>query len=184
MRKTILTTGLFLFAIVAFSQKEQGNGIIYNKHAYIDIVHNSMKAYLNKDESTMLLVAGAYGYEVKEKILKSFNETFAAAQHVKWQEYKNYYTVSFVHSGIRSKVNYDKNGYIIGSLRYYAPQNLPLNIYNRLKKEYSKKELYGVTEVAEEAEVTYFVKIQDEKSWITVKIDPSGISTVYEKYRK
>ena len=64
------------------------------------------------------------------------------------------------------------------------PQNLPLNIYNSLKKEYSKKELYGVTEVAEEAEVTYFVKIQDEKSWITVKIDPSGISTVCEKYRK
>ena len=69
----------------------------------------------------MLVVAGAYGYEVNEKILKSFNETFAAAQHVKWQEYKNYYTVSFVHSGIRSIVNYDKNGYILGSLRYYAP---------------------------------------------------------------
>ena len=133
---------------------------------------------------SMLLVAGAYAYEVNEKVLKSFNETFAAAQHVKWEEYKNYYTVSFVHSGIRSKVNYDKNGYIIESLRYYAPENLPLNIRNRLRKEYSKKELYGVTEVTVEAEVTYFVKMQDEKNWITIKIDPSGNSTVYEKYRK
>ena len=181
MRKIILTTGLFLCAIVAFSQEEEKNSTIYIKHPYTDIAHNSMKAYFDKDESTMSLAAA---YKVNEKVLKSFNETFAAAQDVKWEEYKNYYTVSFVHSGIRSKVNYDNNGYVIGSLRYYAPQNLPLNIYNRLRKEYSNKELYGVIEVTVEAEVTYFVKIQDEKSWITIKIDPSGISTVSEKYRK
>ena len=146
MRKIILTTGLFLFA--------------------------------------MLFVAGAYAYEVNEKVLKSFNEIFPTAEHVKWEEHKNYYTVSFVQSGIRCKVTYNKGGSIIESLRYYAPQNLPMNIYNRLRQEYSEKELYGVTEVAVVAEVTYFVRIQDEKNWITVKIDPSGSSTVYEKYRK
>ena len=62
MRKIILTTGLFLFA--------------------------------------MLFVAGAYAYEVNEKVLKSFNEIFPTAEHVKWEEHTNYYTVSFVHSGI------------------------------------------------------------------------------------
>ena len=146
MRKTILTTGLFLFA--------------------------------------MLFVASAYAYDINEKVLKSFNETFAAAQDVKWEEFKNYYTVSFVHSGIRSKVDYDRNGYVIGSLRYYTPQNLPLNIYNRLRKQYSKMELYGVVEVTVDAGVTYFVKMQDERNWITIKIEPSGSSTVCEKYRK
>ena len=60
---------------------------------------------------------------------------------------------------------------MLGSIRYYAPQMLPLNIYNRLKKEYSKKELFGVTEVTFGTDVTYFVKMQDEKNWITVKID-------------
>ncbi|HET9280141.1 MAG TPA: hypothetical protein VFN95_18225 [Flavitalea sp.] len=178
MRKTILTTGLFLLAIVAFSQTEEKNRTTYIRHPYTD---HSMKASLDKDKSTMLPVGT---YEINEKVLKSFNETFAAAQDVKWEEYKNYYTVSFVHSGIRSKVDYDKNGYIIGSLRYYAPQNLPLNIYNSLWKEYSKQELYGVVEVAVGAAVTYFVKMQDEKNWMTIKIDPSGNSTVYEKYRK
>ena len=178
MRKTILTSGLFLLAIVAFSQTDERNSTTYVKHPYTD---HSMKAYLDKDKSTMLPAAA---YDVNEKVLKSFNETFAAAQDVKWEEHKNYFTVSFVHSGIRSKVNYDKNGYVIGSLRYYAPQNLPLNIYNRLRKQYSKMELYGVIEVTVEAEVIYFVKIQDEKSWMTIKIDPSGSSTVCEKYRK
>jgi hypothetical protein len=133
---------------------------------------------------SMLLVAGAYAFEVNEKVLKSFKETFTAAEDVKWEEYKTYYSVSFVHTGIRSKVNYDKNGYMIGSIRYYAPQMLPLNIYNSLKKEYSQKELYGVTEVTYGADVTYFIKMQDAKNWITIKMDASGNSSIHEKYRK
>lgn len=52
MRKIILSTSLFLFAIAAFSQKEEKNGTIYIKHPYIDIVNKSMKAYVDKDEAT------------------------------------------------------------------------------------------------------------------------------------
>ena len=133
---------------------------------------------------SMLLVAGAYAFEVNEKVLKSFKETFNAAEDVKWEEYKTHYSVSFVHTGIRSKVNYDKNGYMIGAIRYYAPQNLPLNIYNTLKKEYSQKELYGVTEVTYGADVSYFIKMQDSKYWITIKMDASGNSSIHEKYKK
>ena len=133
---------------------------------------------------SMMFVVGAYAFEVNEKVLKSFNETFSTAEEVKWEEYKTYYTVSFVHSGIRSKVNYDKDGRMLGSIRYYAPQLLPLNIYNRLKIDYSRKELYGVTEVTFGTEVTYFVKMQDSKNWITIKIDPSGNTSVHEKYKK
>jgi hypothetical protein len=133
---------------------------------------------------SMLLVAGAYAFDVNEKVLKSFKETFASAEDVKWEEFKTYYTVSFVHSGIRSKVNYDKDGRMIGSIRYYAPQLLPLNIYNRLKMDYAKKELYGVTEVTYGTDVAYFVKMHDAKNWITIKMDASGNTSVHEKYKK
>jgi hypothetical protein len=51
MRKIILSTGFFLFAIAAFSQKEEKNGTIYIKHPYIDVVNNTTKAYLAKDEA-------------------------------------------------------------------------------------------------------------------------------------
>lgn len=133
---------------------------------------------------SMLFIAGAYAFEVNEKVLKSFQETFSSAEEVKWEEFKTYYTVSFVHSGIRSKVNYDKDGRMLGSIRYYAPQMLPLNIYNRLRIDYSKKDLYGVTEVTFGTDVTYFVKMQDDRNWITVKIDGTGNSSIHEKYKK
>ena len=131
-----------------------------------------------------VFIAGAYAFEVNEKVLKSFNETFSAAKQVKWEEYKTYYTVSFVHSGIRSKVDYNKNGRMLGSIRYYFPPMLPLNIYNKLKLEYPKKELFGVTEVTFGTDVRYFVKMHDAKYWITLKIDASGSCIIYEKYKK
>ena len=131
-----------------------------------------------------LVTVSAYADDPNEKVLKSFNETFTGAEDVKWEEFSTYYTVSFVNAGIRSKVNYDKDGNMLGSIRYYSPSMLPLNILNKLKKEYSKKTLFGVTEVTFGTDVTYYVKIEDEKNWITVKVDPSGNSQVTEKYKK
>src|SRR6478735_1118824 len=126
--------------------------------------------------ASTLLVVSAYALDpnVNEKVLKSFKETFSAAEDVKWEEFQNYYTVSFNQSGIQSKVNYDHSGTMLSSLRYYAPQMLPLNIYNRIKKSYAKKEMFGVTEVTFSNEVVYYVKLQDEKAWITLKIDGVG----------
>ncbi|RYG43415.1 MAG: hypothetical protein EOO01_21355 [Chitinophagaceae bacterium] len=110
----------------------------------------------------------AFDPNVSEKVLKSFNETFASAEDIKWEKFDKYYTVSFNQSGIQSKVNYDYGGNMLSSLRYYDPSMLPLNVYNRIKKTYAKKEMFGVTEVTFNNDVVYYVKLQDEKSWITV----------------
>ena len=133
-----------------------------------------------------VLVTSTYAYraEVNEKVLKSFRETFNLAEEVKWEEYNTYYTVSFVHGGIQSKVNYDKEGSMLSSISYYAPTMLPLNIFNRLKKDYQDKSLYGVTEVTSGTDVTYFIKMQDAKNWITIRVDANGNAQVYEKYKR
>jgi hypothetical protein len=134
--------------------------------------------------ASAFLTVAAYADDPNEKVLKSFNETFTGAEEVKWEEFSTYYTVSFVNAGIRSKVNYDKEGNMLGSIRYYSPSMLPLNILNKLKKEYPKKSLFGVTEVTFGTDVNYYVKIEDEKNWITVKVDVSGNTQVTEKYKK
>ena len=52
MRKIIVCMALLLAGVVGLSQTEKENGIIYINHPYIDIVNNSMKAYLEKDIAT------------------------------------------------------------------------------------------------------------------------------------
>jgi hypothetical protein len=132
----------------------------------------------------VLMAAATYAYEPNEKVLKSFRETFTQAEDVRWDESSDFFTVSFVSSGIRSKVNYDKEGNMLSSIRYYSPQMLPLNIFSKLKKENPKKNLFGVTEVTTGNDVTYYIKMEDGKHWFTMKVDESGNSQVYEKYKK
>jgi hypothetical protein len=132
----------------------------------------------------VLFTAGAYAFDPNEKVLKAFNETFTAAEDVRWEEFANHFTVSFVSSGIRSKVNYDRDGVMISSLRYYTPQMLPLNIINKMTREYSKKKMFGVTEVTAANSVVYYIKLEDKTNWYTVKVDAEGNGEVVEKYKK
>jgi len=134
--------------------------------------------------SACLLTATSFAFDPNTKVLKAFSQTFTTAENVKWEEYSDYYTVSFHTSGTSSRINYDKEGNIISSTRYYLPNLLPLNILNKLVKENPKRELFGVTELTVGDEMVYFVKLQDGKHWITLKVDSYGNSQVYEKYKK
>jgi hypothetical protein len=136
---------------------------------------------------TALVTAGAYAFDPfdpNEKVLKSFNETFSAAQDVRWEEFSTYYAVSFLSGGIRSKVSYDKEGNLISALRYYAPQLLPINILNRITKDNPKKKLFGVTEVTYNGTISYFIKLENDTHWFTLKVDADGNSQQIEKYKK
>lgn len=131
-----------------------------------------------------VLSASAFNFAVNEKVLKSFSSTFTSATDVIWEEYENYYSVSFVNTGIRSKVRYDKEGTMISAIRYYEPSMLPLNLINSLKKSYGQRTLFGVTEVSVGVNTVYYVKMYDNKFWYTLQVDPSGNTRLYEKYKK
>lgn len=135
--------------------------------------------------SVVLLASGVtYAYDPGEKVLKAFTETFTQAENVKWEEYPDYYTVSFKSGDIQSKVIYSKEGVMLGAIRYYLPELLPLHIVNALKREYKKRSLYCVTEVTYKNSISYFIKMQDATSWYTLKVESSGAHTEVEKYRK
>ncbi|CAN5307267.1 hypothetical protein BH09BAC2_BH09BAC2_05250 [soil metagenome] len=52
MKKILLSALVVFFAVICFGQTEKKNGTIYINHPYIDVVNNSMKAYLNRDIPT------------------------------------------------------------------------------------------------------------------------------------
>ena len=123
-------------------------------------------------------------FDPNEKVLKAFNETFTSAQEVRWEEFPTYFAVSFVSGSIRAKVNYDKEGNMMSSIRYYAPQLLPLYIMNKVNKEFPKKKLFGVTEVTHNSLIAYYIKLEDNTHWYTIKVDADGNCEQTEKYKK
>jgi hypothetical protein len=122
--------------------------------------------------------------EVNEKVLKAFEKTFASPGVVTWYEYDSYYEANFKQTGIISRVRYDMEGNMIGTTRYYYEQQLPLNILTRLKNRYPGRSIYGVTELSEQDETSYYVVMTDSKNWYTVKSDISGNMEQTEKFKK
>jgi hypothetical protein len=129
---------------------------------------------------------GAYGNNptISEKVLKAFHETYTTAQQVHWHEKGDQYSVCFLQSDIRYIVNYDNNGNVTGSMRFYKPALLPTNIILEIKRQYSTKTAFGVTEITDGENLSYFVKMEDSKHLYTIKLDAYGRGRVYEKFRK
>lgn len=121
---------------------------------------------------------------INEKLLKSFKRTFPNAQEVKWIEQQDKYTVNFKEDGILNKIDYDKDGNFLSSIRYYSEKNLPVNILVKLQKKYPTKKIFGVTEMNNDSNLEYYIKLEDEKSWMTVKSDSDANLQVTEKYNK
>jgi len=135
----------------------------------------------------VLLVTGssfANKPKTSEKALKAFNATFKDAENVVWTDAENIYTVKFSQQGINTFVKYDEEGNFISSRRYYQGAQLPVDIQCTLKKKFSDKTIFGVTEYTVGDEVNYYVKMEDAKNWVTVKIDNARNIEVTEKYQK
>ena len=145
----------------------------------------------------ILLIAGAFllvnstfakvdpdREDVNEKVLKVFENTFPVATDVKWKEYTDYYSASFKQMDVQTEVRYDKDGNFISSLRYYKEERLPLSVLSQIKKRFSTKSIFGVTELTTGTDIAYFVTLEDEKTWTVVKADLSGNLQVQDKFRK
>ena len=132
----------------------------------------------------LVIAASSFANMPNEKVLRIFEATFSSPKDVTWYDHNDYYDVSFVQSGIRSTVKYDKEGNFLSSMRYYGENNLPINVVCQLKKKYAGKKIFCVTEITSSDEVNYYVKLQDDKLWITVKVSGNGQMLTIEKYRK
>jgi len=121
---------------------------------------------------------------VSEKILKAFNETFATAQDVTWHEYETYAQANFRQDDIQVRAQYDEEGRLLKTTRYYTEKQLLPNIVAKLKKRYGGKEIGGVTETSSEGEINFVINLKDDKNWYIVQADVYGNLKQIDKYKR
>lgn len=131
-----------------------------------------------------LLTATIAKADPSEKLLNSFKQTFPAAKNVKWNDSESGYMVSFVQTGTLTKIKYDKDGNFVNSLRYYQEKDLPVKILMSLRKKYSNKNVFGVTEFTNAEGITYQVTLNDDKKWYIVNASTDGDLTLKDSYLK
>jgi hypothetical protein len=143
--------------------------------------------------SAMLIGLSSFAYdpaEIDEKLIQSFKTSFPAAESVSWSETPESYVVNFVENKVRSRIIYQKDESYVHLTRYYQEQNLPFSVQYKVKKKFPGKRIHGVVEISTIAGednntyVEYFVKMEDQHNWMTVRVDSDGNMRLVEKYRK
>ena len=123
-------------------------------------------------------------FEVNEKVLKAFKETFTLAQNVTWHEYENFYQANFSQDDIQVRAQYDQEGALLKTIRYYGEKQLLPNIVSRLKQKYTNREVFGVTETTSDNEVSFLITLKDQKHWYVLKSDIYGNFEQTEKFKR
>ena len=122
---------------------------------------------------------------VNENLLRAFKAAFPLAEKVDWLENGDHYFVHFKDHEAISEIEYDHDGNFLASERYFqAADLLPIHLAWALHKKFPNKTVFGITETDTEAESTFYVKMEDNKEWITVKGSSDGITQVIEKFNK
>jgi hypothetical protein len=121
---------------------------------------------------------------INEKMVQSFNESYPHAVRVKWLEFPETYAVNFEEAGVKSTIHYNKDGSFLSAVRYYSEEKLPYYLIASLKEKFPGKKIYCVTELSNPYEITYYIKLEDAKTWRTVKADSDGNFVVIEKFNK
>ena len=119
-----------------------------------------------------------------EKVLSAFEKTFSHVTDVKWQDIDNNFEASFTQADVKLRVQYDAEGNIIRSIRYYKAQMLPIIIQSKIQKKYSDKKIYSVTEITSPESIGYHIILEDAKTWTNIKSDIYGNLTVENKFTK
>ena len=121
---------------------------------------------------------------INEKLIQSFKENFPNAQEVSWQELSETYVVNFVEDGVRNNIVYQKDGTFLRASRYYQEKNLPYYLLINIKKKYADKKIFSVTEISTISHIEYYIKLEDAKVLMTIRMDSDGNLDMVEKYRK
>jgi len=122
--------------------------------------------------------------EINQRVLSSFTQTFSYAEDVVWQEDNHLYQANFWQGGINIRARYDDQGNLLETIRYYFEKQLPPVVLAKVKKKYSGKSIFGITEISSDENTTYYITLQDEKNWYTVKSDIYGNLQRFDNFKK
>lgn len=122
---------------------------------------------------------------VNEKVLQTFKASFPEVKQTTWYDYDSYYAVYFTNpDNSKCRIEYDFNGNVLSTTRYYDEAGLSPFIRAKVNEKYPGKSIYGVTEVSNGQGLTYNIVLQDENKWYNITSDSMGSLHLDKKMEK
>ena len=179
MKKTFLrylTGCLPLIALFGSAYAQNGDlSFSSTKATPGKFVFNETKAEQGLNEASIA--------DINARALKEFSKTFKAGTNAIWYEMKDGFTAKFKEDGIETRVDYDRKGRWVATVRTYTEANLPRDIRHLVKSTYYDYSIFLVHEVTVGDKTAYLVKIEDADTLKTIRVI-DGEMDVYEDYKK
>lgn len=175
MKKIIFASALSVFSLfsttITHAQDIAGTAYAYPKsNRVVDPATNKSSRIL-RDREVNVLAA------------RDFNKNFQNAQDVKWVDGKNGLSVYFKLDGFNMRSTYDKKGKEEYTLKYYDETKMSPSLRHLVKSTYYDYKIVLVTEITRNSNLSFVVKMEGEKEYLTLKIFDGDIIE-YEKISK
>ena len=124
--------------------------------------------------SSLFAYAGEANAKIDSDVLKAFNREFVSAQDVTWTVTNDYYKASFVFNNQFVAAYYDADGYLLGVTRNISSLELPVKLQAKLRKDYSKYWISGLTEVSNDEGTNYIITLENADQTVQLKSTDSN----------
>ena len=122
--------------------------------------------------------------DVNTKVLRVFNKTYGEKPGAKWTKIDGGFAVSFRNGDIKTNVYYKNNGIVDYKINYYFEDQLPQNVRQLVRTNFSGYSVTQVSEVHRNNSTGYFVKIEDKYYAKTVRVVDEEFEVVESLIKK
>ena len=121
--------------------------------------------------------------EMNVKMHKDFSKHFANASDITTSTDKEYTSIACIVDGVKTRVNYFRNGRWASTLRMMEAHQLPAALYDDVSETYPGYKITRGKEVIVGAKTAYLVDIENERKFKTVRII-DGEQDIYQEFYK
>ena len=130
-------------------------------------------------------VSFAYPSErVSPKVLASFKSEFTSATDVQWESGANYFKATFSMNEQRVFAYYDMEGQLMSTARYISSFQLPLNLFSKLKNEYSNYWVSDLLEINNSEGLHYYITLETADTKLILRSSNGGDWNTFSKNKK
>jgi hypothetical protein len=162
MKNILSTVTLFAFAQCAYSQNIQP--------AVSSDSQSTLTAYqkVNGNEQNESPV---YWNDVNTKALRDLKQTYKTVTNEKWYEMPDGFRANFTLNDIRYRLDYDKKGSWLHTIRYYDETKLPAETRRLVASSYLDHTVTFVEEIEKPRNtLTYVIHLEGKTNWINLKV--------------
>lgn len=120
---------------------------------------------------------------ISTRAIRDFHKAYREVFDEEWYSVQNGFIAKFTRNNIKTRVDYDKQGNWLSTMRILNERQIPREVRNRVKSVYFDDAITQVEEIQNKDDKVYLVHLEGETTWKIVRVS-EGEMTVLEDYNK